>query len=42
MRCTLFMDLLPLSFTSADLVALVQPFGIVVSVNVVRDSLWVP
>lgn len=39
MRYTIFIDGLPLSFTSADLQALVQPFGTVVSANVVRDSL---
>ena len=39
MSYTLFIDPLPTSFTSADLIALVQPFGPVVSANVVRDSL---
>jgi RNA recognition motif-containing protein len=39
MRYTIFIDPLPLSFTATDLIALVQPFGPVVSANVVRDSL---
>lgn len=41
MSYTLFMDLLPLSFTSADLIAIAQPFGPVVSANIVRDSLGI-
>jgi RNA recognition motif-containing protein len=41
MRYTIFIDALPLSFTSADLLALVQPFGTAVTANVVRDSVGV-
>jgi RNA recognition motif-containing protein len=41
MSYRLFIDPLPLSFTSADLSALVRPFGTVVSANVVRDSLGI-
>lgn len=36
---TLFMDPLPTTYTRADLSALVQPFGRVVSANIVRNSL---
>ena len=35
----LFIDSLPREFTSADLVALLQPFGTVVSAEIVYDSL---
>jgi RNA recognition motif-containing protein len=39
MMYTLFIGPLPLSFTAADLAALVRPFGRVVSAKVVCDSL---
>jgi RNA recognition motif-containing protein len=39
MSYTIFIDPLPLSFTAADLAALVRPFGRVVSAKVACDSL---
>jgi RNA recognition motif-containing protein len=39
MISTLFIDPIPLSFTSADLAALVRPYGRIISAKVVYDSL---